>query len=103
LSTRALQLALTILAGFAGFACPVLPFLRRRAWHCAGLVGLIWAALVAIFFLRAAGAAFVCHMGLAILGAIALTLPRALDRLEKGLSRGRRLIRARLLLWARKE
>jgi hypothetical protein len=91
-SGRMQQLALSVLAGLAGFIAPPAPFLRRGLWHCAALMGVFWGFALYVFFARYAGVGFLAHLGLASLGILSLLMPTRTMRLEAALRRLRRAL-----------
>jgi len=86
------NIGLSITAGLLGFVCPLLPFLRLRRWHCAALMAVLWLLALYIFFERYAGVGFLGHLGLAMLGVLALIFPGRTLWLEAHLRRHRRAL-----------
>ena len=84
---RAQALALSLGAALFSLVVPVLPLVRRRAWHIAGLFAVAWLGALVIFFELWVGIGFLGHLGLAVLATVAMMLPKHLAQWDAVVAR----------------
>lgn len=79
--------ALSFAALALGLVVPPLPLIRRRAYHSAGILALLWAGVLVVFFFIFYGPAALAHLGLWLLASIGMLRPHRLARIEASLAR----------------